>query len=55
MWVRLISYLALGTGIRALVRCLCKRYTGCPGSVRTVFIKDIRLELFSKFQFFYSK
>jgi hypothetical protein len=28
MWVRLISYLALGTGSRALMRCLCKRYVG---------------------------
>jgi hypothetical protein len=30
-------------------------YTLCPGSVRAVFIKNTRLELFSKFYSFYSK
>jgi hypothetical protein len=30
-------------------------YTVCPRSVRTVFIKNTRRELFSKFHSFYSK
>jgi hypothetical protein len=29
-------------------------YTVCPGSVRTVFFKNTRRELFSKFHSFYS-
>jgi hypothetical protein len=32
-----------------------ENYTVCPGSVRTVFIKNTRRELFSKFHSFYSK
>jgi hypothetical protein len=32
-----------------------RTYTVCPGSVRTVFVKNTRRELFPKCQSFYSK
>jgi hypothetical protein len=36
--------------------CVCLlTYTVCPGSVRTVSIKNTRRGLFSKFHSFYSK
>jgi hypothetical protein len=37
-----------------IVVCM-SMYTVCPGSFRTVFIKNTRHELFSKFHSFYSK
>jgi hypothetical protein len=46
-WIGKLSYKCLP--IRTLL------YTACPGSVRTVFIKNTRCELFSKLHSFYSK